>query len=210
MGMIVGLTGGIGCGKSSVSKGFAALGVPIVDTDRIAHALTGTGGLAVREIADYFGAEYLGPDGALNRPRMRELVFNDSAAKTRLEAILHPLIYREAVLSIDRHRSAAYSLLVVPLLLETQSYLPLIDRILVVDCATEQQISRTMTRSGLDETTVVKIMQQQLSRSDRLQHADDVILNHAHPSFIQQQIIELDQLYTRLGRDRHDTRPKSE
>lgn len=199
--LIIGLTGGIGSGKSSVSAVFEELGAPVVDTDKIAHALTASHGQAIPDIVGIFGAEVLNEDKSLNRPLMRDLIFSDPAAKSKLEGILHPLIYREAIRSIALHREAAYILLVVPLLLETRTYLPLADRILVVDCEESQQISRTMTRSQLTESTILRIMSQQISRKDRLQHADDVISNHNQPEFMRQQIIELDRLYTQLYRN---------
>ncbi|MHB1676136.1 MAG: dephospho-CoA kinase [Sulfuriferula sp.] len=201
MSIVIGLTGGIGCGKSSVSSVFAELGATVIDTDKIAHAFTQPYGLAIPDIVRTFGANYLNPDGALNRPLMRELVFGDDSAKAKLEAILHPLIHQAAVHSIEQHRDAVYILLVVPLLLETQNYLPLVQRVLVVDCEEAQQISRTMARSKLTETAVLRIMRQQISRQQRLQHADDVILNQNEPEFTRQQIIELDRRYNNLSHD---------
>lgn len=203
MNTIIGLTGGIGCGKSSVADVFAELGAAVIDTDRIAHQLTGAHGPAIPAIADAFSRDYLTAEGALNRPLMRELVFSDSLAKTRLEAILHPLIHQAAVAAIEHHRDAPYILLVVPLLLETQNYLPLVSRVLVVDCEEQQQISRTMARSQLSEATLMRIMNQQMSRQRRLEQADDVISNHNQPEFTRQQIIVLDQRYAELGRSRN-------
>lgn len=208
--LIIGLTGGIGSGKSSVSAVFEELGVPVVDTDKIAHALTASHGRAIPDIVGIFGAEVLNEDKSLNRPLMRDLIFSDPEAKSKLEGILHPLIYREAIRSIALHLKATYILLVVPLLLETRTYLPLADRILVVDCEESQQISRTMTRSQLTESTILRIMSQQISRKDRLQHADDVISNHNQPEFMRQQIIELDRLYTQLYRNRYYNEAKPE
>lgn len=199
MSLIIGLTGGIGCGKSSVSKVFAEMGATIIDTDAIAHTLTQPQGLAIPAIVTAFGADYLTPDQALDRPHMRERVFNDAAAKNRLEAILHPLIYQAVLTAIDHHRNVTYILLVIPLLLETQNYLPLIQRILVVDCDEPQQISRTMARSKLSEATILRIMATQTSRQQRLQHADDVILNQNQPEFTRQQIIELHRKYAMLA-----------
>ena len=199
MSLIVGLTGGIGCGKSSVTKMFAELGATIIDTDAIAHRLTQADGLAMPAITSNFGAGFLTPDGALDRAQMRDLIFSDAVAKTRLEAILHPLILPVVVAEIARHRNATYILLVVPLLLETQNYLPLIQRILVVDCDEQQQISRTMARSQLSEATLLRIMASQTSRQQRLRHADDIILNQNQPAFTAQQIIKLHQCYETLA-----------
>lgn len=203
--LIIGLTGGIGSGKSSVSAVFEELGAPVVDTDKIAHDLTASHGPAIPDILCTFGAEALNKDNSLNRPYMRDLIFSDQTAKSKLEGILHPMIYRVAMQSIALHRDAAYILLVVPLLLETRTYLPLADRILVVDCEETQQISRTRARSQLAESAIQRIMSQQISRKDRLQHADDVILNHNQPEFMRQQIIELDRQYTRIYRNRYDS-----
>ncbi len=200
--LIIGLTGGIGSGKSSVSAIFEELGAPVVDTDKIAHALTASHGTAIPDIVSMFGAAAVNEDNSLNRSYMRDLIFSDPAAKLKLEGILHPMIYRVALQSIASHRNAAYILLVVPLLLETRTYLPLTDRILVVDCEETQQIGRTMARSQLAETTILRIMSQQTSRKNRLQHADDVILNHGQYEFTRQQIIELDRLYTQIYRNR--------
>ena len=199
MSLIIGLTGGIGCGKSSVTKVFAELGTTIIDTDAIAHNLTQADGLAMSAIASNFGTGFLTPDGALDRAQMRELIFSDAVAKSRLEAILHPLILQIVVTEIARHHNATYILLVIPLLLETQSYLPLIQRILVVDCDEQQQISRTMARSQLSEATILRIMASQTSRQQRLQHADDIILNQNQPAFTAQQIIKLHQRYETLA-----------
>ncbi len=202
--LIIGLTGGIGSGKSSVSAIFEELGVPVVDTDKIAHALTASHGSAMPDIIEMFGTEFRNEDGSLNRPLMRDLVFSDDNARIKLENILHPMIYQEAIRMMSLHREARYILLVVPLLLETGTYLPLVDRILVVDCEETQQISRTMKRSRLDEIAVQGIMNRQIPRSERLQHADDVILNHDRQEATRRQILELDRLYIRLYQNRYN------
>jgi dephospho-CoA kinase len=173
---VVGLTGGIGSGKSAVAVLFAELGADIVDTDAIAHQLTGRGGAAIEPIRAAFGGSVITPDGALDRPAMRRLVFSDPAAKQRLEAILHPMIRVEADLRCVSAQGA-YVILVVPLLVETGSYRGRVDRILVVDCAGETQVARTMARSGLSEAEVRSIMAVQAGREARLAAADDVIDN---------------------------------
>jgi dephospho-CoA kinase len=195
MTFIVGLTGGIGCGKTTVSQLFAELGVSIIDTDEIAHVLTAAHGPAIPAIADVFGTDYIDEHGALNRTLMRELVFNDAAAKDKLEAILHPMIYQSVIEAIARHTDAAYILLAVPLLIETGRYLHLVQRILVVDCDEQQQISRTMARSNLSANAVQRIMANQASRQQRLQQADDIILNQGAPELTQQQVMQLHQSY---------------
>ena len=195
MTFIVGLTGGIGCGKSTVSRKFADLGVFVIDTDTIAHTLTQTHGTAMPEIASVFGGNYINQRGALDRERMRELVFTDADAKAKLEAILHPLIYQNVITAIAAAHDAAYILLVVPLLIQSKRYLDIVQRVLVVDCDEEQQISRAMARSGLTEQAVQHIMQNQVTRQQRLQYADDVILNTSSLAFVQQRVMELHQTY---------------
>jgi dephospho-CoA kinase len=172
----VGLTGGIGCGKSKAADMFGALGADVVDTDAISHALTASGGKAMPEVAEKFGAQYIEADGRLNRAAMRALVFSDAAAKTKLESILHPLIRAESHARMES-TSAPYVILVVPLLLETGAYADVVNRVLVVDCAEEQQIARTMARSGLTEAEIRAIMAAQVPRATRLERADDVLTN---------------------------------
>lgn len=205
MSFIVGLTGGIGCGKTTVSRIFAELGAVIIDTDEIAHSLTQPGGLAIPEISRTFGENYIDQNGAMDRARMRELVFNDIDAKNRLEAILHPLIYQTALAAVASHPDAAYILLVVPLLIETRRYLNMVQRILVVDCDEQQQISRIIARNGLSEDTVQRIMQNQTTRQQRLQFADDVILNQNSLEFTRQQVTELHRLYLAQAQSFHAT-----
>jgi dephospho-CoA kinase len=190
----VGLTGGIGCGKSQATNMFAALGADIVDTDVIAHELTAAGGGAMAAISTAFGNEYVRPDGALDRARMRELVFSDPTAKKRLEAIIHPMIRAESHKQLEAG-TGPYVVLVVPLLLETGAYRELIDRVLVVDCEESQQIERTMTRSRLTEDAVRRIMAAQLPRAQRREQADDVISNDADINSLRAQVERLHQQY---------------
>ena len=194
MRLCVGLTGGIGCGKSKAADMFAELGADIVDTDAIAHELTGPGGGAMAALRDSFGPEYLRDDGALNRERMRALVFSDPAARTRLESILHPLIRGESRRRIETS-SAPYVVLVVPLLIETGGYRDVVDRILVVDCDESTQVARTMARSRLIEEDVRRIMSTQASRTQRLQHADDVISNDGDMNALRSQVESLHRRY---------------
>lgn len=174
----VGLTGGIGCGKSSAARMFQELGAAVIDTDEISHELTRPGGAAVPEILREFGAEYITPEGALDRAKMRERVFSDAAAKARLERILHPMIRHESRTRLAAAR-APYAILVVPLLLETGAYKEFVKRILVVDCDEAQQIARTTSRSGLKPAEVTAIMATQVSRTTRLAAADDILRNDA-------------------------------
>jgi dephospho-CoA kinase len=176
MAFTVGLTGGIGSGKSTVAGLFASQSAGLVDTDEISRRLTAPAGLAVAEIARKFGPQFVAENGSLDRVRMRNLVFADPLARRDLEAILHPLIREESTRQI-RESAAPYVVVVVPLLIETGAYRGMIDRILVVDCEPETQIRRVMARSGLSRKDVLSIMASQVSRQQRLREADDIIHN---------------------------------
>jgi dephospho-CoA kinase len=205
----VGLTGGIGSGKSSAARIFAELGAAVVDTDDIAHQLTGAGGLAVPAIASEFGEDYLAADGALDRAKMRHLVFSDPAARERLERILHPLIRAESHARIAA-ATHPYVIVVVPLLLETGAYRTLIQRILVVDCEEALQIRRTMERSGLSEAGVRAIMATQVPRATRLAAADDVLNNDTDRAALRRSVETLHAHYLKLAaRHAADTQPTS-
>ena len=199
MRFVVGLTGGIGSGKSAVAVLFAELGADIVDTDAIAHQLTGRGGAAIEPIRAAFGGSVITPEGALDRAAMRRLVFSDPAAKQRLEAILHPMIRVEADLRCVSAQGA-YVILVVPLLVETGSYRGRVDRILVVDCAEATQVARTMARSGLTEAEVRAIMAVQAGREARLAAADDVIDNDGGLEALRAQVEALHRRYLDTAR----------
>jgi dephospho-CoA kinase len=194
MSFCVGLTGGIGCGKSKATEMFAALGAGIVDTDEISRELTAAGGRAVPALESAFGAQYITAEGALDRARMRTLVFSDATAKGKLEAILHPLIRTESRARIAA-ATAPYTIVVVPLLLETGAYADLIDRVLVVDCDEDQQVARTMARSNLSESDVRAIMAAQLPRRDRLARADDVLRNDSDINALRLQVETLHRRY---------------
>ncbi|WP_175945158.1 dephospho-CoA kinase [Caballeronia sp. BCC1704] len=172
----IGLTGGIGSGKSTVADLFAARGVPLVDTDLIAHQVSAPGGVAMPLIASEFGSAFVAPDGSLDRAKMRELVFSDDTARARLEAILHPLIRAET----ERQRAAAggaYHIVVVPLLVESGNWASRVSRVLVVDCPVETQIARVMRRNGFSREQVLAIIAKQASREARLAAADDIVVN---------------------------------
>lgn len=196
---LIGLTGGIGCGKTRAANLFAEQGAEIIDSDEIAHRLTRSGGMAIEPIRRAFGSGFVTPDGALDRGKMRALAFSDPPAKRRLEAILHPLIRAETAKSIAASR-APYALLVAPLLLETGAYRKIIDRLLVVDCAEETQIARTMARSHLSREEVLAIMATQTSRKARLAAADDVITNDGDLEGLQRQVAALHEKYLALAR----------
>ncbi|WP_027817982.1 dephospho-CoA kinase [Paraburkholderia bannensis] len=172
----VGLTGGIGSGKSTVADLFAARGVPLVDTDVIAHRVTAPQGLAMPQIAAQFGPEFVAADGSMDRARMRALVFGDEAARKRLEAITHPLIRAETERE-TREAQGPYVMLVVPLLIESGAWKTRVNRILTVDCSVETQIARVMSRNGFTREQVLAIIARQATRDDRLAAADDVIVN---------------------------------
>jgi len=195
----IGLTGGIGSGKSSAAGVFHELGAGVVDTDEIARELTAPGGAAIPGIRGQFGADYIAADGSLDRARMRRLVFGDPASKTALEAILHPLIREQSKARIAAARQP-YVLVVVPLLLETGAYRELINRVLVVDCSEEQQIARTMQRSRLTADEVRAIMATQLPRRERLARADDVLHNDGDIAALRRQAEALHDRYLALSR----------
>ncbi|MDO8313111.1 MAG: dephospho-CoA kinase [Sideroxyarcus sp.] len=186
-----GLTGGIGSGKSTVAQLFADLGARIVDTDLISHQLTQAKGAAIPVIQQAFGTEFLAAEGALDRNKMRDLVFVDSDAKRRLEAILHPLILSQTKALAASTTEAPYTLVVVPLLFENGRYRDWLNRVIVVDCPEEQQITRTVQRSGLTEAAVRAIMKQQLDRARRLQLADEIICNDGSMDTLREQVREL-------------------
>lgn len=194
----VGLTGGVGSGKTAVAKLFARRGIAIIDSDEIAHELTRAGGPAIEPIRAAFGAAFVGADGALDRAAMRKLVFSDAQARRRLEAILHPLIGEESVRRSERATSA-YVILVVPLLVESGADRSRYSRVLVVDCAEAQQIERLKRRSGLSDAEARGILAAQATRERRLANADDVIDNSGSPEALEGQVALLHEKYLTLA-----------
>ena len=196
-GYIVGLTGGIGSGKSTAAALFAKLGVARIDTDAIAHALTASGGRAMATIRTHLGTQFIASDGALDRVVTRNQVFADSKVKSELEAILHPLIQEEVdiALSQDRVRAAAYTLLEVPLLFEASTYRHRTHKTLLIDCPVASQIERTQFRSGLNAELVKRIIDAQIPRAVRLQLANDVIWNGGNTELLEQQVKMLNLMY---------------
>ncbi|WP_374366494.1 dephospho-CoA kinase [Piscinibacter sp.] len=172
----IGLTGGIGSGKSTVAAALAALGASVIDTDAIARSLTQPGGAAIAAIAAQFGAEFVDASGALDRSRMRELAFADPAARQRLEAILHPLIRAETARQAEAAQGTAI-VFDVPLLIESGRWREQVDRVLVVDCREATQVERVMARSGWTREAVQAVLAQQASRRSRRAGADAVIYN---------------------------------
>ncbi len=198
----VGLTGGIGSGKSTVADMLGELGAEVVDTDAIARALTSSRGAAIPPIHAAFGDALLDRQGALDRAAMRRLVFADEQARARLEAILHPLILRESLQRMDAARGA-YVVLVVPLLAEHLStYRPYLDRIAVVDCEETEQLRRTAQRPGMDIEQARAIVAVQSRRGERLAIADDVIENHGSLSALRACVERLHEGYLRLAAER--------
>lgn len=194
----VGLTGGIGSGKSTVAAMFESRGVEVFDTDAIAHQLTAAGGTAMPKILEAFGPTFQNTDGSLNRRAMRQRVFSDADAKRKLEGILHPMIRQrldEAVMASRSH----YVLLAIPLLVESGHYSERVDRVLVVDCPEELQITRTMSRSRLTSTEAKAIVAAQCSRRERIRHANDIILNGDQLTPLGYAVAVLDQRYSRLA-----------
>lgn len=172
----IGLTGGIGSGKTRVADLFQAWGAAVIDTDVIAHQLTAPGGQAISPIRDAFGSGVLTPDAALDRAAMRELVFQDAEARGRLEAIIHPLIAQVTQAQAEA-ASGCYLVFVVPLLVESKRWVSRVDRVCVVDCDPETQIARVQARSGLTPEAIRRIMMAQATREARLAVAHDVVLN---------------------------------
>jgi len=200
MALVIALTGGIGSGKSSVANILAELGAAVIDTDEIAHDLTAAGQPGARAIAQEFGAGYLDAGGALDRKRMRELVFSDAAAKQKLETLLHPMIRAEVADRIARVTAITssrppYIVLVVPLLIETGAYRKLAQRVLVVDSDEQQQVARVMRRSQLTPAAVAAIMANQASREERLRHADDIVRNDGDLATLRASVEALHQKY---------------
>ncbi|MEE9580872.1 MAG: dephospho-CoA kinase [Nitrosomonadaceae bacterium] len=197
MPLVIGLTGGIGSGKTSAAKCFTTLGADVIDTDKIAHELTQPQGSAISSIQKSFGKNFITANGELDRKKMRDLVFSDGTSRRQLEAILHPLIRKEAA-RLTTLASSPYIVIVVPLLLETGGYREKVQRILVVDCNEEIQAARAIIRSGLNEQEVHAIMTTQISRQKRLKQADDVIVNDMDILHLQKQVEILHRKYLSL------------
>lgn len=193
----IGLTGGIGSGKTTVADRFKDYGIPVIDADRIAHALVAPGQPALAKIAETFGSDLLDADGSLNRQKMRELIFKSPALRNKIEAILHPRIFEE----IDRQLKgveAPYVIISIPLLLETgaQSF---VDRILVVDCPVELQYERVQARDKLNREQIVRILESQVSREMRVNAADEIIVNDSNLASLAGQVKKIHAFYLTLS-----------
>lgn len=180
----IGLTGGIGSGKSYVADLWQEWGATVVDTDQIAHQLTAPQGAAIAPIRQQFGDEMITESGAMDRKRMRDLVFGDASQRIRLQNILHPMI-RDFTFREVEQAQGCYVVVVVPLLIESGSWASYVDRVCVVDCDEDTQIARVMQRSGLTPAQIRRIMDTQATRQQRLAVADDVIVNDAQTSLEQ-------------------------
>jgi len=199
MAFCVGLTGGIGSGKSAAASLFGTHGAAVVDTDEISHALTAPAGAAIGAIRESFGPGSIAADGSLDRARMRSLVFSDPGARKQLEAILHPLI-RERTRAAIAGARAPYVVVVVPLLFETGACLDLVQRVLVVDCEEDEQVRRVAARSGIATDEIRRIMAAQLPRAERVNRADDVLDNSGDLETLRGQVANLHAKYLDLAR----------
>jgi dephospho-CoA kinase len=198
----IGLTGGIGCGKTTVSNLFSELGVPIIDADKISHALVQAGQPALQNIKNAFGSNSLLENGQLNRPALKAHIFQNPTAKQQLEAILHPLIFQE--ISNQVHLlSEAYCILSIPLLFETHAE-SLVNRILVIDCDKQTQIERVQKRDNLSDEQIETIISSQVSREFRLLNADDILNNTKKQSVLAKEVKKLHNFYLSLSLD-YDT-----
>ncbi|MDP3716028.1 MAG: dephospho-CoA kinase [Burkholderiales bacterium] len=204
----IGLTGGIGSGKSRAADMFADLGADVVDTDEISRKMTARNGSAMPDIIAAFGREAAAADGSLDRAAMRQRIFGDPLTRQKLEGILHPRI-REAARHHVAESTAPYVLLVVPLLLETGAYRDLIRRVVVVDCDEALQVSRTIARSHLDEASVQAIMAAQMPRNEKLACADDIIRNDGKVEDLRAQVVMLHAKYLELAAQEARSNPQN-
>lgn len=185
---VVGLTGGIGAGKSEACRIFSQLEVPVVDVDVISHQLTAVGQPVLAEIFESLGHQFRQSDGSLNRAMLRDTIFQDAQAKAKLEGILHPAIFNQATVAIQQNKHSPYQVLAVPLLFESERYRALVNLSLVIDCLEAKQIARVMQRSQMSESQVQAIIAQQISRKERLAQADEVIMNDGNLEHLTQKI----------------------
>jgi dephospho-CoA kinase len=197
----VGLTGGIGSGKSAVATLLGELGASIIDTDAISHSLTAAGGAAMPAIETLFGSKYLTSEGALDRAAMRELVFSDQGARRQLESVLHPLIAQKTQVEANQ-ANGLYLIFVVPLLVESGRWKDRVDRILVVDCSEQLQIERVTRRNNLSAGQVQAIMATQANRTQRLAAANDVVVNETSLEALRAELEKLHQRYLGLAHEK--------
>lgn len=206
----IGLTGGIGSGKSSAAAEFHALGVPHIDADAISRGLTAEGGAALPYIEAMFGKGVLDETGRLNRDALRDLVFRRPEAKIELEALIYPLLLDEIHTQQQAYENKVYGILDVPLLVEKKPFLALVSRVLVIDVSEEEQIRRVQQRSGLDEDEIRRIMAAQATRQERLLYADDVLDNSGTLEQLQEKVHRLHHYYCRAGRYLNQRRKRTD
>lgn len=198
---VVGLTGGIGSGKTTVAQLFSELDVEIIDTDEIAHDIVQTGQPALKELSDAFEENILNEDGSLNRGLLRNIIFQDTKKRETVEHILHPLIRSKLMGQIKETReenSARYIMLVIPLLVDNGDWM-MIDRILVVDCEDETQVARVMDRDKQTRQQVIAVMDAQIDREERLLAADDIIDNNSEPELLEEAVLNLHREYLKIA-----------
>jgi len=203
--LTVGLTGGIGCGKTTVSRLFEAKGIPVIDADVIAHAIVQKGEPALTLLTNTFGKDILSPDGSLNRDNLREIVFTRPTEKKKLENILHPLIYHSMFQQLGLSASP-YGILSIPLLFET-NHQSKVGRTLVIDCSEETQMSRVRSRDQLSDEMINSIMQSQCSRSFRRSHADDILNNNNTLANLEKDVDKLHASYLEMSAGKNDKHP---
>lgn len=193
----LGITGGIGSGKSTVVRLFMDKGVAVIDADDVARLVVARGRPALDQISEHFGSEILLPDGNLNRSTLRQIVFSTPGQRQWLERLIHPLI-RQEIIRFFNDAKSPYAILASPLLIETNQT-QLVDHILVVDAPEELQIERSMKRDQNTEQQIKSIMQNQLTRPERLSHANDVIVNDSSIEILTKQVDQLHQHYLTLA-----------
>ena len=189
----IGLTGGIACGKTTVTILFQEHNVPIIDADVIAHELVAVGQPALSSISELFGERVIKSDGSLNRAILRDIIFNNREEKHKLERLLHPLIYKTIQYQV-KQLNGPYCIICVPLLFETQ-WTSLVDRVLVVDCPVEVQIKRLLNRETMPLNTIYNIINSQVSRDFRIEHADDLLNNINTQDVLAEDVKKLHNLY---------------
>ncbi|MFY0642076.1 MAG: dephospho-CoA kinase [Bermanella sp.] len=201
--LVIGITGGIGSGKTAVTNEFAKLGIDVVDADIAARTVVAKGSFGLEQIKQHFGENIVLEDGSLNRAKLREIIFKDADAKKWLEQLTHPLI-RQEIISGLQHSKSPYTILVSPLLIESGQN-ELVNRVLVVDVTVELQLQRTCERDNNPPAQVESIIASQLDRDKRLSFADDIIVNNQTLEHLQQQVAQLNQQYLRLSEKQHES-----
>jgi dephospho-CoA kinase len=196
--LIIGMTGGIGSGKSEASKIFASLNIEVIDLDKISREITEKDHEAIEEIKTLFGQSLFNKENELDRKKLRDIIFSDKNLKIKLENILHPKILAEVKKKLSIFSDEPYVVIDIPLLFETNQYVPLISRTLVIDCELSNQIERARKRDGMEIAMVQSIISQQVDRNTRIQRGDDVILNDSSIESLEDSIKKLHEKYLNL------------